>query len=83
MENVKNRFDEIYKKDMVAEEAKHVERSANSEAEIISGLMAERIRYKREMFRYPYNSEEYKAIKKNVHALKEKINHLLEVAINE
>lgn len=76
MKNAKKRFDEIYHPDKIAEERKHIENSIYDEISKINVLVAERIKYKKEMFKHPSDSEEYKAAKKKVDDLKKEINRL-------
>lgn len=76
MKNAKKRFEEIYHPDKIAEERKHIESSIYNEISKINVLMAERIRYKKEMFKHPSDSEEYKVAKKKVDELKKEINRL-------
>lgn len=76
MKNAKERFDEIYHTDQIAEEAKRIESSIYAERSRIDDIIAERIKYKQEMFKHPSDSEEYKAAKKKVDDLKKEINRL-------
>ena len=76
MKNAKELFDEIYHTDKITEEAKHIESSMCTEISRIDDLLAERKKYKQEMFKHPSDSEEYKAAKKKVNDLKKEINRL-------
>lgn len=76
MKNAKEQFNEIYHTDQIAVEAEHVESSIYHEPGKIFDLVAERIKYKKEMFKHPSDSEEYKAAKKKVDDLKNEINRL-------
>jgi hypothetical protein len=76
MKNAKELFNEIYNTDKITEEAKHIESSMCTEISRIDDLLAERKKYKQEMFDYPSDSEEYKAAKKKVDELKKEINRI-------
>lgn len=76
MKNAKKQFDEIYHPDPINKEAKRIESSIYDETLRINDLVNERIRYKKEMFKHPSDSEEYKAAKKKVDELKKEINRL-------
>lgn len=76
MKNAKELFDEIYNTDNIAEERERIESSIYNEISSINVLMAERMKYKKEMCKYPSESEEYKAAKNKVDELKKKINSL-------
>ena len=74
MKNAKIELNDIYHTDPVSDEAIRIKSSIYTEAQTIKELIDTRMKYKREMFDYPSDSEEYKAAKKKVDELKKEIN---------
>lgn len=74
MKNAKEQIKEIYHTG--DEERERIESSIYNEISKINVLMAERMKYKKEMYKYSSESKEYKAAKNKVDELKKEINRL-------
>ena len=77
LNQMRKEHEKIYSTDWEKEkEIKNINESMDNELSKALDLVIDRIRYKREMFKHPSDSEEYKAAKKKVDELKKEINRL-------